>query len=705
MAHFLDRLLRPASIAVLGASRRHGSVGNTVIRNLLRGGYGGPLFAVNPGYPEVEGVACFPDLASLPERVQQVIFAIGDEHLEPALAEAVAQGAESCVIFSSLLLARDTEPALRERIRRMIQEAGLLVSGANGMGYYNFRDRVWACGFDTRSHRPGGNVTLISQSGSGMSAILDVEERIDFNFAVSTGQELSVTLEDYLDYALEQPETRVIGLFLETSRCPEKLVAALEKAAARRIPVVAVKVGRTELSATLAVSHSGALAGNDAVYDAVFRRYGVQRVDDLDELATVLIMFAQPHAPAAGGLVAMHDSGGERQLFIDLAQRHDVPLTVLAPGTAARLEELLDPGLPAVNPLDAWSAGGPGYHVVMGECFTTLLSDPTAALGAVIHARAPHGRIYPAYTEYLRKAHAATGKPVFLVAARQGAGMDPLVLDVTREGFPVLDGVAPFLIGARCLMAYRDFLRCVRAAPPIPGAEVRSRWTGRLRAGDMRESEALAFLADCGIPAVRSQFIASESELLARASGFTYPVVLKTAQPAIRHKSDVGGVRLGIGNEAELLGAYRELAARHGPLVTVADMIEEPGVEMILGMHTDEQFGPVIVMGIGGIHAELLADSVTMLPPFDAEEARRLLDGLKMRKLLDGVRGVPAVDVEAFCRAAARLSAVAMSMADLVREIDLNPVKVLACGCAALDALIVGHTPPSFPVIARQGLA
>ncbi|HIE82712.1 MAG TPA: CoA-binding protein, partial [Dehalococcoidia bacterium] len=178
------------------------------------------------------------------------------------------------------------------------------------MGFYNFTASIWACGFDTRSDHKHGNVTLISQSGSGMSGILDVDERIDFNFAVSTGQELLVSAEDYLDYALDQKETKVIGFFMETSRYPEKLIAAFEKAKQRGIPIVAIKVGRTALASELGESHSGAMAGSDVVYDAVFDYYGVQRVDDMDELATALIMFAQPHRVAEGGLVSIHDSGG-----------------------------------------------------------------------------------------------------------------------------------------------------------------------------------------------------------------------------------------------------------------------------------------------------------------------------------------------------------------------------------------------------------
>ena len=360
-------------------------------------------------------------------------------------------------IFSALIISDDSTPNLKQRIATKAQDAGLLVAGANGMGFYNVRDRVLAGGFDTRDHPYPGNVTLISQSGAGMSGIVDCEGRIQFNFAVSSGYELTVSMEDYLDYALDLPETRVVGLFLETSRHPEKLIKAFKKANQRGIPIVVLKVGRTDLAAELAISHSGALAGSDRCYQAVFDYYGVQRVSDMDELATALVMFAQPHKAANGGLVCLHDSGGERQLIIDLADGLNVPLTELQETTITQLKGILDPGLPAVNPLDGWGAGGANAAANMATCFSTLLGDSGAAMGAVVHDRGPNSEVYISYLDYLKKAQMTNEKPVFLVANRQGSGSDELAITATHRGFPVIDGVSQFLVGARCLMAYSDF--------------------------------------------------------------------------------------------------------------------------------------------------------------------------------------------------------------------------------------------------------
>ncbi|MBM4195519.1 MAG: acetate--CoA ligase family protein [Gammaproteobacteria bacterium] len=700
MAHRLDPLLRPASIAVIGATERAGSVGRLALRNLQLGGFAGPLYAVNPGYTSVLGTPCFPSLAALPSPVEHVVFAVADHRLEAVLDDVIAHGARAATIMSSLVLEDDVVPALRERVAEKIRRAGLIVCGANGMGFYNFRDGTWACGFETRAHRRDGNVAYISHSGSGMCGIVDTDERLRFNLVVSTGQELAVSMDEYLDFALDMDSTRVVGLFMETARNPHGLVRALAKAEQRRIPVVALKVGRTELSARLAVSHSGAVAGRDASYQALFDRYGVQRVEDMDQLATTLAMFAQPHRVGAGGLVSIHDSGGERQLLIDLAETARVPLATLAPASVARLESLLDPGLPAVNPLDAWSKGGPDYHVTMQECFATLMADPAAAFGAVVHDRAPGGGIHATYLDYLRHGHAATGKPAFLVANRQGTGADPAVVAATHEGFPVLDGLASFLRGARCLLDFRDHQlrhgrrrpgQAARAAAMIPG-EAAAAARARLAGGAvLDEAESSRLLRDCGIPANDCRTAQTAAEAVAAARSLGYPVVLKTAERGIHHKSDRGGVRLALADDAAVAAAWNELAAQLGPRVLVAPMVRATGLELMLGLVRDEQFGPVVVLGFGGLHVEALGDVVCALPPFDAAEARRLLGRLRQAPLLASRRFRSPLAIDAFCEAAARFSGLAVALGDAVAEIDLNPVIVHPGGCIAVDALIVGR--------------
>lgn len=693
MTHRLEPLLNPASIAVLGASERGRSVGRQAIENLLQGGYGGKLYAVNRGYESVCGVRCFPDLSSLPGTVEHVLLTISDARVEAALDDLITHGSRAVTILSSLAVENDTRPNLRQRVAEKIRRSELLVCGANSMGFFNFRSGVWACGFDTRkNHVRGGNVALISQSGSGMCGIVDCEERIDFDLAISTGQELSVTLDEYLDYALEQPEIRVIGLFIETVRNPEGMIAALTKAADKQIPVVAIKVGRTEFSARMAITHSGAIAGSDAAYQALFDRYGVQRVNDMDELATALILFAQPHPVGPGGLVAIHDSGGERQLLIDLAEQMGVPLARISKATRDLLAARLDPGLPAVNPLDAWGAGGPGSDQIMADCFSALLADEQAALGAVVHDRAPDGAICPQYLDYIAVAHRATGKPAVLVSNHQGTGSDEQVLASSRDGFPVLDGLATFLKAVSCVFSYRDF--CARESEQLPSADpgqVR-KWTDRLSTGvTLDEVESLEMLLDFGMPIGAGVIVNNEAELMDAAENGGLALVLKTAEPGINHKTDVGGVYLDLKSGADLLEAYRNMSARLGPRALLCPMIREAGVEMLLGMLRDEQFGPMVVLGFGGVNVEALKDVTCVLPPFGPDTARRLIDNLKLRPLLNAHRGRSAVAVDSFCCLAADFSVMVAALADVLEEIDVNPIIVHRHGCIAVDALVKGY--------------
>jgi acyl-CoA synthetase (NDP forming) len=666
-------------------------MGEWVLKNLERGGYRGNIYPVNPAYDTLHGHRCFAAVADLPETPDLVIFAVGDQHLEAVLDEAIAAGVPAAVIQSPLIIDNDSVPVLRDRVQQKIADAGMLVCGANGMGYYNVRDHVWSCGFDSTAHEAPGNVALISHSGSGMSGIIDCDARLRINVAVSTGNELGVTMDEYLDFVIDLPETRVVGLFVETARNPDGFRAALAKAAQRRIPVVALKVGRTEKSAALTVSHSGAMAGDDATYEALFDRYGVQRARDQDEFATMLIMFAELHPVGAGDLVALHDSGGERQLLVDLAHEAGVRLTELSDATVSALEKLLDPELPAVNPLDAWSRGGPDAGRVMTSSLAAMMQDAGAALGVVIHDRAPDGKIYASYLNYMQRARSESGKPVALVSARQGTGHDEAVVTSTHAGFPVLDGVSQFLSGARALFAYRDFLLREPVEPLSPKGTVVAKWQGRLRSGDtLAEIDTLLMLEDFGISTSKPQAASNEAEVLDAAGRVGFPVTLKTAKEGLLHKTEKGGVILGIRDVDQLRQMYQFLKNRLGDDVIVAPMVAT-GVDMFLGLKRDRQFGPIVILGFGGVLAETVNDVQFALPPFDAAHARRCIDRMQLRPLLDGIRGNQAVDIAGFCETASRFSVLAHALGDVLSELDVNPVIVNESGAIAVDGLAVGR--------------
>lgn len=687
MPHRLDPLLSPRSVAVVGASAREGSVGQLTLAQLLGGGFAGRVFPVNPGYRELAGLPCHPDCTSLPEVADLAVFCLPNERLEAAFEEALAAGVRAATIFASGSPAQD--PGLPARLKAKAQGAGVAICGPNGMGFHNFRDRVSVCGF--RASPPGleGGAVLLSHSGSVLSALSDCEERIGWSLAVSTGNELTTTLADYLDWALDRPETEVVALFMETARDPAGFAAALARADRQDVPVVALKVGRSRRSAELAVSHSGALAGDDAVYGALFERHGVIRVETLDELAATVQLLLHPRKVAAGGLATLHDSGGERGLWLDLAEQLGVPYGQPSPETIARLAARLDPGLPPTNPLDAWGTGRDS-EAVFADCLAALAEDPDSALAFFCFDREGGGRLEPSYCRAALEAAKRTSKPVTLVTSRHGSGGDPLDIELTRAGLPVIDGEWWALKAAKHVLARRDRLRPA-AVPALP-ASFAQRWKPRLALGPLSEAEALALVAEAGLPTVACRTAAGVEAALEAADALGYPVALKTARPGLAHKSDLGGVRLGLGDEAALIHAYAEMTAALGPEVLVARMAA-PGVEAALGVIDDPDFGPVVMLGTGGLGIEEERDAAFLLAPFDAATAARALAGLRLGRRLAAGRGRPARDLPALAEATAALSRAAAALAGSLGSLDLNPVIVQERGCLAVDALCTGARP------------
>jgi acyl-CoA synthetase (NDP forming) len=613
------------------------------------------------------------------------VLGVGNARLEAALSEAIRHRARAAVIFASGYLENDTEPPLTQRIATMARAAGMPICGGNGMGFYNDAGAVWAAGFANQREPRPGNIAFISHAGSVFGAFAHNDPRFRFNLAVSAGQELVTTAADYLDYALEQDSTRVVGLFLEAVRAPAQFAAALAKAAERDIPVVVLKTGRTEASAALALSHSGAIAGNDVAYEALFDRYGVTRVDTLDQLAATLLLFAQGRLAASGGLAAIQDSGGERELVIDLAAAHKVPFAKIGTATIARLKERLEFGLEPVNPLDAWGTGE-DFVDIFSDCFSALIDDPDAGLGIFFNDLRDGFYVHDGFAEAALRARIHTSKPVAYATNFSAVRHDKIALRLSEAGVPVLDGTVPALLAARHLFAWRDFR--ARAVDPVPVVKPNSNWRARLAEGALDEHDALALLADYGVPTPAARVVATEEAAVDAAREIGSPAVCKTAMPGILHKTEQRGVKLGLVDEAAVRAAYTELAARLGPRVLISQMAER-GVELALGLINDPQFGPVVMVGAGGTLVELLRDARYGLAPFGPKTARRLLDGLSVRPLLDGARGAPPADIDTAADAIARFSVMAAELADVIGECYVNPLILGPNGAIAVDALII----------------
>ncbi|MEM7124376.1 MAG: CoA-binding protein, partial [Pseudomonadota bacterium] len=410
--HRLQPLLAPRSLALVGASPKVGTFGNGMIRGCVNAGFGGDLYLVNPRYDEVEERPCHGSLSALPGPIDHAVLNVANARLEGLFDEAIAAGVKAVTIFASGYLEGDSDPPLLSRLKTKAKAAGLHVCGGNGSGFYNRVDKVQcSLGEGDRSGHDVGPVALIAQSGSVYMGMLQTDGRLAFNLSVSSGQEISTTAADYLDFALELDSTRVVGLFLETIRNPAGFVAAAQKAAERDIAVVVVKAARTPESAAMAVSHSGALAGNDDAHDAVFERYGVIRCDDMPEFIATLQVMSAPRRPVAGGLAAITDSGGEREHLTDLAARTGLPFASIGPDTTNRLRERLDYGLDPVNPLDAWGTGH-DYAGIFHDCMTALMEDPATGYGLWVADIRDGERFRTVFTDNAPSIIDATNKPL-----------------------------------------------------------------------------------------------------------------------------------------------------------------------------------------------------------------------------------------------------------------------------------------------------
>lgn len=693
-SHPLDALLQPASIAFVGASAKVNTPGNTMLRAVAADGYSGRIYPVNPKYDLIEDMPCFASLAALPETVDHVVLGLANEYLEEGLKQAVQHGAKAVTIFASCDLTERNDGGLAARLTQIAREAGVVICGGNGMGFCNPQIGLRVTGYASPLPMKPGGVAFITQSGSAFSALAYNDQRLKFSICVSSGRELTTTAGDYLDWALDQPATKVIGLFLETAREPEQFARALAKADRLGVPVIVLKVGRTEMSAAFAASHSGAIAGDDAAYEALFSKYGVMTVETLDDLAANLLLFSAGKPAASGGLASLHDSGGEREMVADLAAAAGVRFADVSTETLESLRPHLDSGLQPANPLDVWGSGR-DFETHVEACMDAMLNDADTAIGVLFQDIRDGSYVAEGFTRALVASSRKSDKPVAVVSNYASVNHRSLALATTESGVPVIDGTKEGLSAIRNLFAFRDRRHRSRTLLDPAAANVRNRWRQRLSDGTpLDELEGLRLLADYGLSTAQAVKCSSAEAAIDAAAGLGYPVAVKTATPGIQHKSDVGGVRLGLPDAHAVQAAYDDLSTRLGPEVVVAEMAPK-GVEIAFGLIRDPQFGPYIVVASGGIWIEILRDRAVALPPLSLEEAQATTEQLRIRPLLEGRRGMLPADMAALHNAIVRFSMLAADLGDLINEMDVNPLLVSHRGCVAVDALVVARNANS----------
>lgn len=689
----LSRLLRPASVAVIGASEDSTRIGGRPLRYLRESGFAGRVYGVNPKRTSVQGVPCFPDLASLPEAVDVALLAVPAASVV-TLAQACAdRGVRAIIIFSAdFAEAGAAGRARQDQLEAICRTSGMRILGPNCLGAFNSAEGFYGTFSQTfeRSLQQPGPIAIVSQSGAfgGHLSYLCMQRGMGVRYWVTTGNECDLGLPETLEWMVEQQEVRIILLYAEAVRDGARFVRALERARLLGKPVVMLKVGRSESGQLAAASHTGALAGKDAVYDAVLRQFGVLRARTTEEMLDVAQACLQQRFPAGQRIGIVSMSGG---IGIQMADAADALGLQVAPMPESAQETIraMIPYAGTANPVDLTA---------------NVLNDTSHVLRS-LDTVITQGR-YDAVILFIGSGAAASNlrEPV-LAALRELRTRYPdqlitLVLSGPQEVLEAYGEVDVLLCedvdrGMAAVAALMHFGMAFAREPA---------WEGPVAPLDLpeiprEEYGAKQLLAQHGIPILPELRAASPDEVEAAARSLDGPVVVKILSPDIPHKTEVGGVAVGLATPADAAAAARQILGRVREMrpdaqldgFLVAPMCK--GIEVICGAVCDPTFGPVVMVGLGGVHAELFNDVSFRLAPFGLAQANAMVDELRSRPLLDGLRGAAASDVDALTRTLAALSRFIAASHAQVAEVDINPFVLRPAGHGgfALDALLVPH--------------
>jgi acyl-CoA synthetase (NDP forming) len=692
-----EAITNPRRIALVGASGRESSVSFTsrFLQTNDELSFTGDIFLINPARSEIMGRKCWPNLAALPERADMVAINLPDEKVLPAVEEAIAHGARALMIHSGGFLERGSAGAERQqRLQRLCADARIPALGPNCLGLLSFTNRVSISSFKISAANTAGSIAAISQSGSVASLLQAIAGRHGLSFLASTGNEAVTSVEDLIAYAIEDPATRLIVAFIEQFRNPPALFDLAERALAAGKPVILLKAGLTQEGGAVSRGHTGAMVGSGAVYRQALSQANFILVDDFDELAqTVELAASWSVRPASFRVGMLGTSGGELSTVTDQCVEHGVALPALSTETLTALQGVLH--LPADvwprNPVDV----GIGFNVPgsyqdrMRSAIRAVAADPSVDVVALLqgfHRDSPD-IAYSFNREMLGAAareSALIKKPIMVLATRAGSVDDEVMAEVRVANIPALEGSREALRAIRHLATYAERLasRKSRVRPVLPEpAQVVSTILASTETA-IGQAELFPHLVDVGLPAPPMRRVAGKAEAEQAARDLGPRVVMKIDTARVVHKSDVGGVALGVTAETAARTYDHLVACLNPPLgtypgesVVVSSQLDS-GIEVFIGAKQDEGFGFVVVFGLGGRLLEILDRSAMLVPPFDHEDALELIGRSGVRPLLDGFRGGPKADFDRLANLILRVGQLAAAIGNRLEVLELNPVIV-----------------------------
>ena len=692
----LQRLLSPRSIAIVGASPQFAKVNGRPLKHLLDKGYTGRILPVNPKYGTIAELPCYPDVASLPETPDLTIIALPAREVERCIAALGARGATAAVVFSSGFAEMGPAgQALQDALRATAARHGVALLGPNCLGFINAFENLYATFSQYADGDTGaGPVGFVTQSGAFGTAIAALirQRGLGLGYFINTGNEAGLTVSDLMLAVVEDPRVHVLAGYLEGLRDGAGLVRVAERCAELGKPLVLTKVGRKASGARAAASHTGSLAVEDDVFDAVLQQYGVLRARNEEQMLDMLEVLCNPRMARGTGLGIATQSGGAGVMMADRAEEVGLTVPVLSEATQAALARVLPAFGAAGNPVDVTGQFVAEPHLLR-ESVVALLADPAIHVGIVWL------QLMTAHVELLVRLFCEirdlTEKPFIIcwVAAPAEA------VRRLRAG-----GLLVFGAGERAVEAAAAWVQHHEGLQRMAAARAERAQASALEAsipadfspGVQPTVQATAWLSAAGVPMAPVTLATDADAAVAAWRGYGRPVALKIESPAITHKTEVGGVVLGLNDEAAVRRAHAELLQRATvacPGAPISGVVVQPmgagHLELVVGVRNDPQFGPVVMAGFGGVLVEILRDVAFRRAPFGQGEALRMLGGLRMSRLFDGVRGKPPIDRAVLAHLLVRLSAWAAANADRLEELDLNPVLCGPDGPVGVDCVLV----------------
>jgi len=701
----LSFLFKPNFLAVVGASEKIGP-GLQVIENLHKLGFKGKIIPVNPKYKKILGIKCFPSLAAVKEYglpVEMVAILLGRNNVLPVMEEAVTIGVKAAWAFAAGFGETGEEgKELEKRLYKLCVDNDMLFLGPNCVGYLNPNDKNGTFSAPAPKEIRGGNIGMVTQSGYLGLAVANNSRGLGFGLICTTGNEVGVDAVDCIDYMLDDKKIDVVLAFIEQFRRPKKFIEVAWKAKEKNKPIVLIKVGKSTIAQRATIAHTGALAGSDDIQDALFKKLGIIRVHDFDEMfeTAELLSKLKSKMPKGRNVFAVTLSGGVISLIGDLSDSLNINFPPWSEEGKTKIRGILPDFSSIANPLDAWGSGR--IEKTYLPCLQAAVKQPQADIILVVQD-VPGGMSHRQVEQYKVVAKAAvevtkkTEKPVIMLN-NQSSGFNEEIRNIMEAGnVPLLQGTREGLIAVSNLIKYAEFLR-----KPVPVFTIKRNDSAHkmLPEGDavLTESESKKLVAQYGIPVTKEYLCRSKDEALKKAEEFGYPLVMKLISKEIQHKTEAGVVKLNIKNAAEAGQAYDEVihnATMYNPNVIVQGvlcyrMIEEPVAEAIVGVLSDPYFGPAVVFGLGGIMVEVIKDRALLIPPIGREEARRAVDSTKGSKLLNGFRGKPKGDIEALIDVIVKVGEMTVDLAGRIDALDINPLLILpeGKGIIAVDALV-----------------